>query len=214
MPHALLIATYNSGKLTELYELIQGYNLHLKTLNDLGPVSRAIEDGDTFEENAYLKASAYARMTGLPTLADDSGLVVKALNGAPGVHSARYGGKGLTDRERCELLLTHLAEHEQRDAVFECVISIAVPTGAALTYEGRCEGVITRQLQGSHGFGYDPVFYYPPASQTFAEMTPAQKNAVSHRGRALAEIRREMDQILKWIDLQMPPEPHFRCKEN
>ncbi len=214
MRQPLLIATRNTGKLVELQELLKDYTVSIKTLGDFGPLPQVAEDGETFEANAYLKASSYARMTGLPTLADDSGLTVGALNGAPGIHSARYGGKGLTDQARCEVLLEALQGQSQRQAAFECVISIAVPTGAALTYQGHCEGLIVETLQGTGGFGYDPVFYYPPLHKTFAEMTHAEKNAVSHRGRALMEVRQEFDKILKWIDLQMPIEPRFRCKEN
>lgn len=214
MRQPLLIATRNTGKLVELQELLKDYAVTIKTLEDFGPLPQVAEDGETFEANAYLKASSYARMTGLPTLADDSGLTVGALSGAPGVHSARYGGEGLTDQARCEVLLEALQGQSQRQAAFECVISIAVPTGAALTYQGHCEGLIVEILQGTGGFGYDPVFYYPPLHKTFAEMTRAEKNAVSHRGRALMEVRQEFDKILKWIDLQMPVEPRFRCKED
>ena len=146
----------------------------------------------------------------MPALADDSGLVVKALGGRPGVYSARYAGIGAGDAERCKRLLRELGDETDRSAAFECVISIAVPTGPALTYEGRCEGQITHTPSGSSGFGYDPVFFYPPYNRTFAELSREQKGQVSHRGKALRELRDEFDKVLMWLQQHMPVWEKFK----
>jgi len=209
----LVIATRNPGKLTEIQSLLSGYPVKLLSLDAFGPIPEIPEEGETFDDNAYQKASMVARILGLPALADDSGLVVAALNGAPGVHSARYGGDGLTDADRCRLLLRHLEGVTDRRASFECVISIAVPTGPALTYEGRCEGTILTEMRGQNGFGYDPVFFYPPLGKTFAEMTAEEKNAVSHRAKALNEVREEFPKVLKWIEQNIPIWETFTCQE-
>lgn len=209
----LVIATRNPGKTDEIRDLLSGFPIDIKNLNDFGPIPEIIEDGQTFDENAYKKSSMTARMLGLPALADDSGLCVDALGGLPGVHSARYAGPGATDADNCRKLLDALKGKADRNAAFECVISLAVPTGAALTYTGRCEGVITKELAGSDGFGYDPMFFYPPLNKTFAQMRREEKNRVSHRGNALAELRKECEKVLKWINLQMPVLEKFTCKE-
>ncbi|MFO7964099.1 MAG: XTP/dITP diphosphatase [Desulfobacterales bacterium] len=200
----LVIASRNQGKIAELKKLLNGFPVDLKDLNDFGPIPPVEEDGCTFDENAYKKSSFTARILGFPTLADDSGLLVKALNGAPGVHSARYGGIHATDEERCLKLLREMNGVEDRSAAFECVVSIAVPSGPALTYEGRCKGVIAHRPVGENGFGYDPIFYYPPLNKTFAQMSFEEKNDVSHRGKVLREIQEEFDKILKWIRRHMP----------
>jgi len=200
----LVIATRNKGKTKEIRDLLAGRNVEIKNLDDFGPIPEIEEDGATFDENAYKKASFAARVLGFTALADDSGLVVEALGGAPGVHSARYAGPDATDAQRCEKLLSEMAGQTNRNAAFECVLSIAVPTGAALTYEGRCEGEITEKPMGDNGFGYDPVFYYPPLKKTFARLTTEEKNQVSHRGKALQEVADEFDKILIWIDQNMP----------
>jgi XTP/dITP diphosphohydrolase len=137
--------------------------------------------------------------------------VVEALDGAPGVLSARYGGEGATDADRCQKLLTALAGADNRRAAFQCVISIAVPTGPALTYDGRCEGMILEAPEGENGFGYDPVFYYAPLERSFAQLSREEKGKVSHRGKALAEICTEFDKILTWLDIHMPETERFDC---
>ncbi|MFP3979861.1 MAG: XTP/dITP diphosphatase [Desulfobacterales bacterium] len=205
----LVIATRNPGKTAEIRQMLEGYPVTVKNLDDFGPIPEIPEDGETFDENAYKKASFASRVLGFPAMADDSGLCVNALNGQPGVHSARFAGSKATDADKCAKLLEMLENAEDRNAAFVCVISIAVPTGAALTYEGRCEGAIAKAPAGENGFGYDPVFYYPPLEKTFAQLTAEEKNRVSHRGRALAEVRAEFDRILKWIDLQMPVAEKF-----
>ena len=208
----LIIATRNPGKTSEIRDILKNHPVDIRNLNDFGPIPEAVEDGATFEENAYKKASFAARILGFPALADDSGLSVAALNGKPGIHSARFGGPDADDDARCRLLLEKMKNETDRRAVFECVISIALPTGQALTYEGRCEGIITEKPAGKNGFGYDPVFYYPPLGKTFAQIPPDEKNRVSHRGRALGELKNEFDKVLKWISLQMPVFPKSPCK--
>jgi XTP/dITP diphosphohydrolase len=208
----IVIATRNPGKTAEIREILKNHPVEIRNLDDFGPIPEVDEDGTTFEENAYKKASFAARVLGFPALADDSGLAVAALDGQPGIHSARFAGPDADDAQRCRLLLEKLKNAADRRAAFECVISLAIPTGQALTYEGRCEGIIAEEPAGNNGFGYDPVFYYPPAGKTFAQMPPEEKNRVSHRGRALAELNDEFDKALKWISLQMPVFPKVPCK--
>jgi XTP/dITP diphosphohydrolase len=208
----LVIATRNKGKTAEIRDLLNAFPITIKNLDDFGPIPEVVEDGDTFDENAYKKASFTARVLGFPALSDDSGLSVAALNGAPGVQSARYAGPDATDGQRCNKLLAALENQSNRSAAFECVISIAVPTGQALTYEGRCEGTILQTPSGANGFGYDPVFFYPPLNKTFAQLTMAEKSRVSHRGRALQEFLDEFDKVMKWIDQHMPQPEIIGCQ--
>ncbi len=210
-PMTLVIATRNKGKTAEIRALLEGFPVEIRNLDDFGPIPPVVEDGATFEENAYKKASFTARVLGVPALADDSGLVVDALGGAPGVLSARYGGENATDRDKYRKLLKEMKGKTDRNAAFECVLSIAVPYGAALTYQGRCEGVIAEAPAGEGGFGYDPVFYYPPLEKTFAQLTSEEKNRVSHRGLALAEFRSEFDKVMKWLEIHMPTQEKFQC---
>ncbi len=212
-PTTLVIATRNPGKTAEIRDLLKDAPVIIKDLNDFGPIPEAAEDGDTFDENAYQKSSLTSRVLGLPALADDSGLCVPALDGAPGTRSARYAGENASDADNTEKLLKAMEGTENRQAAFECVISLAVPTGAALTYEARCEGLITRVPAGENGFGYDPVFYYPPLEKTFAELTREEKSRVSHRGKALREFQSEIERVLIWIRQQMPVQEKFACKE-
>jgi len=200
----LIIATRNQGKAAEITELLSGFPISIKSLNDFGPIPEVEEDGENFDENAYKKASFTARILGYPALADDSGLVVDALDGAPGIYSARFAGPQATDDERCQKLLQQMDGVSNRKAAFECVLSIAVPTGPALTYEGRCQGVLTEAPRGANGFGYDPIFYYAPLQKTFAELTRQEKSEVSHRGKALRQVRDEFDKVLQWIEIHMP----------
>ncbi len=199
----LVIATRNKGKTAEIRELLNKFQVDIKNLEDFGPIPQVEEDGETFDENAYKKASFTSRILGLPALADDSGLLVEALDGAPGLHSARYAGENATDMERCIKLLKEMENRSNRKAVFACVISIAVPTGAALTYEARCEGRIAYEPAGTNGFGYDPIFFYPPYHKTFAQLSREEKSRVSHRGKALSELRDEFDKVLVWIRQHM-----------
>ena len=210
----LVIATRNKGKTAEIRDLLKGFPVDIMDLDDFGPIPEVIEDGETFDENAYKKASFTARILGLPALADDSGLIVDALNGAPGVHSARYAGENASDEDRYKKLLKEMQDLENRKAAFECIISIAVPTGPALTYEGQCEGMIAKKKTGDNGFGYDPIFFYPPLAKTFAELTREEKSRVSHRGRALKELGDEFEKVIKWIKLHMPIQDKFICEDN
>jgi len=214
LPKILVIATRNNGKTSEIREMLKDFPIEIKDLNDFGPIPEVEEDGKTFDDNAYKKASFTARVLGFPALADDSGLVVDALDGAPGVYSARYAGENATDEERTAKLLEEMKGMDNRKAAFECVISIAVPRGPALTYDGRCEGLITEQRVGENGFGYDPVFFYPPLKKTFAQLSRDEKNRVSHRGKALQEICNEFDKIMTWLEIQMPEPERVGCQEN
>jgi XTP/dITP diphosphohydrolase len=202
-PIILVIATRNKGKKQEIKDLLKDFPVEIKNLDDFGPIPHLEEDGDTFDENAYKKASFSARILGLPALADDSGLIVEVLGGAPGIHSARYAGENATDEQRYLKLLDDMEGKSNRKAAFECVISVAVPTGPALTYEARCEGLIATEPAGSNGFGYDPVFFYTPLNKTFAQITGDEKNRISHRGKALAEFKSEFDKVLIWIRQHM-----------
>jgi XTP/dITP diphosphohydrolase len=200
----LVIATRNNGKKSEIKDLLKGFSVRIKNLNDFSPIPPVKETGRTFEENAYLKASFAARVLGVPALADDSGISISALGGAPGIHSARYTGENGTDAQRCDKLLNEMKNKTNRKAAFECVISIAVPSGPALSYEARCEGLIAEKPAGKNGFGYDPIFYYPPLNKTFAQLTREEKGRVSHRGKALRELGDEFDKVLSWIRQHMP----------
>ncbi len=201
---SIVIATRNKGKTAEIREMLKDFSVNIKNLDDFGPIPEIEEDGDTFDENAYKKASVTAKILGIPALADDSGLLVESLGGAPGVYSARYAGAKATDKQRGEKLLEEMKGKTNRKAAFECVISIAVPSGPALTYEASCEGLITEEPAGQNGFGYDPVFFFPPLKKTFAELTRTEKSRVSHRGKALSELKEEFDKVLTWIRLHMP----------
>jgi len=195
----LVLATRNRGKTKEIRDLLKDFPIQIKNLDDFATISEIEEDGDTFDDNAFKKASLTARMLGLPAMADDSGLEVEALGGAPGVRSARYAGPNATDQTNNAKLLKEMTGKDNRAAAFMCVMSIAVPSGVALTYEGRCEGLIAESPQGDQGFGYDPVFYYPPLKKTFAQLSVEEKNRVSHRGKALAEMKDEFDKVLTWL---------------
>ncbi len=218
MINIIVLATNNKNKVKELKELLRDSPVEIKCVADYGPLPEVVEDGETFEENAYKKAHHYARILGLPCLADDSGLVVEALDGRPGVHSARYAGENATDFEKCDKLLKEMLGKNNRKACFECVLSLATPGGPALTWEGSCEGVITEERHGESGFGYDPVFYYPEFGKTFAEVSMEEKNRVSHRGRALHEFAAEFDNVLIWLGHrlleQKPQKPDHKQFEN
>ena len=212
MKQIIVLATTNKGKTREINELLKGFPVEIKNLDDFGQIPEVIEDGTTFDDNAYKKASFTARVLGYPAMADDSGLCVEALDGAPGVWSARYAGENATDADNVNKMLDDLKDKDNRNAAFKCVISIAVPTGAALTYEGECQGIISKKPVGDNGFGYDPLFFYPEFNKTFAQLTVQEKGRVSHRGKALKEIADEMDKIIEWIDINMPKFEQVECK--
>lgn len=208
----IVLASTNKGKTREIRELLKGHPIDIKNLNDFGPIPEVIEDGKTFDDNAYKKASFTARILGYPAMADDSGLCVDALDGAPGVYSARYAGENASDADNVKKMLDELKDKKNRNAAFKCVISIAVPTGAALTYEGECYGIITEKPAGSNGFGYDPLFFFPELNKTFAQLSSGEKGRVSHRGKALRQVADEMDKIIQWIDINMPRFQPVECK--
>ena len=190
----IVVASHNAGKVAEISGILSGSGIELAGLSDFPPYSEPEENGETFLKNAMIKARAAHEATGLPALADDSGIEVDALGGAPGIHSARYGGEGLADGARFMKLLEELAgtPDEERTARFRCIMVIYPAPGSdgdALVAEGVLEGRIAREPAGENGFGYDPVFYVPGAGKTAAEMEPAEKNRVSHRYRALVEMR-------------------------
>jgi XTP/dITP diphosphohydrolase len=203
MYNIIVLATNNQNKVKEFQEMVKDFSIEVKCLKDYGPLPEVIEDGETFDDNAYKKAFHYARVLGIPALADDSGLVVDALDGAPGVYSARYSGENATDRENCDKLLSEMKDKKDRSAHFQCVLSLATPAGPALTWEGRCDGEITRERRGESGFGYDPVFFYKEFGKTFAEISMEEKSRVSHRGKAMQELGSEFDNVLKWLKLRM-----------
>jgi len=209
----IVLATRNLGKTLEIRHSLKGFPVEIKNLDDFGPIPEVEEDGETFDDNAYKKAAFTARVLGFPAMADDSGLLVDVLGGKPGVRSARYAGDNATDRENSDKLLREMEGKSNRAASFQCVISIALPTGPALTYEGKCNGVILEEPRGENGFGYDPLFFYPDLNKTFAELTMEEKSRVSHRGRALHEVTEEFDKVLEWIDINMPEFEKVVCKE-
>lgn len=185
-----VIASNNEKKVAELSRILKPLGIYAKTAAQLGTTLEDVEEtGETFKENAEIKAKAACEKTGLPAIADDSGLVVEALGGRPGVYSARYAGENATDEEKIEKLLGELRDSgsSDRDAHFECVICCYFPDGEKLFAFGKCDGTIGYAPRGNDGFGYDPIFFID-GNKTFAELTDTQKDAVSHRGRALREL--------------------------
>ena len=184
----VVLASKNKHKLVEISEITAKFGIELVLQSDLGIDIDVEETGTTFEENSLIKAEAVMKATGLPALADDSGIAVDALNGEPGVYSARYGfDDTLDDWGRLELLLKN-TEHVpdgQRQAQFVCVITMVTPDNQIIQARGEIHGELTREPRGENGFGYDPIFYYPPFGKTTAELSPEEKNGVSHRGNAL-----------------------------
>lgn len=199
MKKHLLVATRNKGKVDELASLIGDLVIEWLSLDDLEIDLRVDESGDTFRENAIIKALAYSKESGMLTLADDSGLEVDALNGRPGVRTARYGGDSLSPRQRYELLLRELRDvpGERRSARFRCVVALARPDGLAGIASGTCEGLIAKEPEGAGGFGYDPVFYLPDQGMTMAQLSAADKHRISHRGKAIAGIAQLLREEIK-----------------
>lgn len=205
----LLIATNNPGKLREYENLLADLPLTLTWPGQEGIELEVEETGESFRENAILKARAYARASGLLTLADDSGLEVDALGGEPGILSSRYAGPEADDEDRMRLLLRKLegVPWEERTARFRCVIALATPQGEVWTTEGSCEGIIAFEPRGEHGFGYDPVFYLPQFGRTMAQLPPELKNRISHRARAAEKARAILRELMEgWVigDYQLP----------
>ena len=192
----LVLASGNAGKLVEFRELLAGRDVELIGLVDF-PGVQMPDEGVDYEENARLKARSVAAATGLPALADDSGLEVAALGGAPGPQSARYGGPGLDDRGRLEKLLSDVGDADDRRAAFVCWAALAHPDGRTTTRKGVCRGSLLRAPSGSGGFGYDPVFQPEGHSVSMAELPTGQKNRISHRGRALAALAPEIEALAR-----------------
>jgi XTP/dITP diphosphohydrolase len=194
----LVIASLNPDKARELVSLLGDIPFEILSLAEVPGATLPPEGEESYRGNALAKARAAARLSGALALADDSGLEVDALGGRPGVRSARYGGPGLSDSERCAALLAELqgVPRERRTARFRCVVGLASPGGREEVVEGVVEGIIAEAPRGTGGFGYDPLFFYPPRERTFAELEPAQKNRVSHRARALA-LAREV--LRRWV---------------
>ena len=178
----IVIATHNKGKIVEFKRMLEPMGIEVVTAE----LSEPEETGTTFAENAFIKAESACKETGLPAVADDSGLCVDALDGAPGIYSARYC-EG-TDEDRNAFLLKNMQDKENRACRFVCAIACVLADGETLTVRGECEGTLLRENHGAGGFGYDPIFFYPPAGMTSAELTAEEKNAVSHRGKALRKM--------------------------
>ncbi len=194
----VVIATRNRGKIRELQALLEDLGLELVSVGDIEGVPEVVEDGATFLENAVKKAVEVARATGLAAIADDSGLEVDALGGRPGVYSARYAGEGASDEDNYRKLLKELEgiPEKERTARFKCVMVAARPDGTHIWTEGACEGVIASEPKGSQGFGYDPVFYLPDKGRTMAQLSKEEKNAISHRGRAMRRLKEMLREFL------------------
>jgi XTP/dITP diphosphohydrolase len=193
----LLLATNNKGKVREYRDLLEGLPFELVTPAQEKINLEVEETGTTFEENAGLKARAFAAASGLFSLADDSGLEVDALNGEPGIRSSRYAGPGARDADRVKFLLKKLTgvPMEKRTAQFRCVIALAEPDGSIQFCRGECRGLISFEPKGSNGFGYDPVFYFPELKKTMAELPDTMKNRISHRARAAREAYRLLNRM-------------------
>ena len=196
----LVIATHNQGKVVEYRDLLKDLPVDLLSLGDVGIETDVEETGRTFEENAWLKADTYSSLSGLLTLSDDSGLEVEALGREPGIHTARYGGERCTNfQERVQLLLDNLAgvPWEKRIARFKCVIALAGPEGRIGSVVGSVAGMIKYEPEGTEGFGFDPVFFLPSLGRTMAQLSLAEKNAISHRSDALGRARGLLERVIR-----------------
>ena len=192
----LVLASKNQKKLTEMNEILARLGVEVCSEAEAGVDVDVEETGTTFEENSLLKARAVMEASGLPAIADDSGLCVDCLGGAPGVYSARYGGEGLSDEDRYRMLLENMRGQMPRTARFVSVITCCFPGGDVLTARGECVGTIAYAPMGEGGFGYDPVFFVPELKKTFAQLSPDEKNAISHRGKALSAFREKLADYL------------------
>ena len=197
MIEKILVATRNKGKMTELVKLLRPLEITLVSLNDLLIEEEIEETGKTFAENAIVKAERYGELGGLPTIADDSGIEVDALGGAPGIYSARYGGEGFTDLDRNNLLLKNVKKipDSRLTARFRCVVALWIPGNKTVTFEGKIEGMIRRFPSGNNGFGYDPIFFYKPMKKTLADITSEEKEKISHRGYAVRMAREYLSKL-------------------
>ena len=189
----VVLASHNQKKMVEMKAILSQMGVEVLSQAEVGVDLEPEETGTTFEENARIKAQAVMQATGLPAIADDSGLMVDALGGDPGVYSARYGGPGLDDTGRWQLLLKNMAGESNRACKFVSVICCAFPDGGEVMARGECPGILAQGPSGDGGFGYDPIFYLPPLGKTMAQLTPAEKNQISHRARALAGFQKEWE---------------------
>ncbi len=190
-PITIVIATTNQGKLKEFREILKDQPVELLSLADFGPIPPVVEDGETFDDNAYKKALFTAKVLGIPAIADENA----------------------SDQDNIDKLLQDMGGQTNRKAAFECVLSLAVPSGPALTYEARCEGEILTEQKGDGGFGYDPVFFSPELGKTFAEAGMDEKNKISHRGKALNEMGQEFTNVLKWLKQRLFEEKPEKADE-
>lgn len=189
----VVLASHNQKKMVEMKAILSQMGVEVLSQAEVGVDLEPEETGTTFEENARIKAQAVMQATGLPAIADDSGLMVDALGGDPGVYSARYGGPGLDDTGRWQLLLKNMARESNRACKFVSVICCAFPGGGEVMARGECPGILAQGPSGDGGFGYDPIFYLPQLGKTMAQLTPAEKNQISHRARALAGFQKEWE---------------------
>lgn len=196
----IVLASKNTHKLKEMREILSAQGVEVVLESDVGADVEVEETGTTFEENSLLKARAVMEKTGLAAIADDSGLAVDALNGAPGVYSARYGGPELDDQGRYRLLLSNMRGQVDRKCRFVSVITLCMPDGAVISARGECPGTLAYAPQGENGFGYDPVFFVPEKKKTFAQLTAEEKNAISHRAVALREFQMKWERYLHGLD--------------
>ena len=192
----LVLASKNQKKLVEMNDILSHLGIEVCSEEEAGVDLEVEETGATFEENSLLKAKAVMEASGLPAIADDSGLCVECLNGAPGVYSARYGGEGLSDEARYRILLENMRGQMTRAAKFVSVITCCFPNGGVLTARGECPGSIAYAPMGEGGFGYDPVFFLPELKKTFAQLSAEEKNAISHRGKALEAFKEKLEEYL------------------
>ena len=192
----VVLASKNAHKLQELQDILSAQGVEVILESAAGVDVEVEETGTTFEENSLLKARAVMEASGLPAIADDSGLMVDALNGAPGVYSARYGGPGLEDAGRYRLLLENMRGVLDRKCRFVSAITLCMPSGDIVTARGECPGTLAYAPQGENGFGYDPIFFVPEKKKTFAQLTAEEKNAISHRGRALQLFQEKLSAYL------------------
>lgn len=184
----VIAATKNKGKIKEMQEILSPLDIEIVSQQEMGIEIDAEETGDTFEKNALIKARAVSLVCDYPILADDSGICVEALGGAPGVHSARYAGENATDKDRINKMLREIGDSENRNARFVTSVAFIFPDGREVTASGEVKGHITHEPHGENGFGYDPVFFSEELGKTFAESSDEEKNSVSHRGRALKNL--------------------------
>lgn len=189
----VVLASHNQKKMVEMKAILSQMGVEVLSQAEVGVDLEPEETGTTFEENARIKAQAVMQATGLPAIADDSGLMVDALGGDPGVYSARYGGPGLDDTGRWQLLLKNMAGESNRACKFVSVICCAFPDGGEVMARGECPGILAQGPSGDGGFGYAPIFYLPQLGKTMAQLTPAEKNQISHRARALAGFQKEWE---------------------